>query len=243
MRKIRMRKRLFVAAGIALLCSLNTKAQASVLTLYAFQDAEIRNASGSNYGTSQFLSGNSSSTNRDSFAFLQFDLASLIPSGSTIDSAAVSLYRTLPSGNNDFANSISLYGVNSTWSESSITGNNEPANSPTAAATIAAPGTTAGYLTWTGPGLTTLVQGWVNNAVANFGLVTSDLNYGNGSNGRYIQFYSSEAAAANVAPRLVVNYTSPVPNVVATPEPATMALFGIGLAGMMGLRRRKDLSA
>jgi hypothetical protein len=150
-----------------------------------------------NYGTETALSVAGNSTR----IFAQFNLSS-IPSTAVILSANLSLFYY---DNESTATSgyIGVYRVTGSWDESTITWNTSPATQSTSIATImVSPAAIGDFLTWN---VSSLVRGWVNGPITNYGLTLRDTNEATSEG--YKLFYSSDAAAHH--PKLAVSYYDP----------------------------------
>jgi hypothetical protein len=105
------------------------------------------------------------------------------------------------------AEPVGVYKVTSSWSESLLTWNNQPAVNATVQATVTIPASaTGGFVNWTISGL---AQNWVSSTVANHGVMlrqTDDSTYG----GRK-EFYSSDWTDAAMRPKLAITYYDPTP--------------------------------
>ena len=98
-------------------------ASADTTTLYPTDDSYVNEAGGdNNYGLSHSLRVESDNSNTQR-TFLKFDLSS-IPTGSTINSATLYLYQYKAAG--DSIRAYEIRKISNTWSESTITWNNQP---------------------------------------------------------------------------------------------------------------------
>jgi PEP-CTERM motif len=94
----------------------------------------------------------------------------------------------------------------------------------------------------TTPALVADVQGWLNAPGTNFGwaLVNAQENVATDFRAFFARDFS---AAANpdgtLVPQLLIDYTAPAATV---PEPGTLGLIGLGLAGLLNKRRRGAVS-
>jgi hypothetical protein len=135
--------------------------------------------------------------------FIRFDLAN-IPSNAVVNSASLRLNLQSFSGTGALAVEARL--VLATWSETSITWNNQPARSSTVTTTTSV-GTTIGiFYNFT---LTSLVQSWVNGTFANHGVALQAQNEATASQTR--TFASRSHATTSIRPQLVITYTLPTP--------------------------------
>lgn len=165
-----------------------------------------------NFGTAQELYAgrvnniDTSSLTRD---LLRFDLSPTIPAGQLIISATLTLYvrdgETVP-------NTIGVHQVLTSWTESGVTWNNQPAHQPTAASSQTI-GTPPGFVTWD---VTQLVRDWYSGASPNNGLklVSTSETVGTFDSKT---FDSKEKAGGNL-PCLSVEYTTPTATLTPTPS-------------------------
>lgn len=246
-----MRKSLSVLVGVMVVSLVGAKAEASLVTLWPSDDAEIMRSgntittvNNTNYGSLQYATINFSMpggptssifpNTSDSFGLVQFDL-SAIPVGSTIESATFSLYAATVSGWSPTPGAVALYPVTSAWDETTVTYATRPSQSATSVGSLLFPNSSAGYRTLD---VTGLVQDWFDGTVANYGLITSDVHRAAGNGRGYVRFYSKEAAGFNFDPRLDVTYTAPPAAVVPVPSAVMLAGTGLLLAGR--LRKRQS---
>lgn len=132
--------------------------------------------------------------------FVKLDV-STIPSGSTVSSATLTMCATaVPHP----ARIYEAFRVTASWSESTITWNNQPAADASFTDTATTPGT-PGCMTWT---VTPDVQAWVDGS-SNDGWRIGDASEGSGPN-KITAFRSREDTAVPAdQPSLRVDYTVP----------------------------------
>jgi len=97
--------------------------------------------------------------------YLKFDL-SILPVGAVITNADLNLYQWFTYGSSNFA--VGAHKVIQGWAESAITWNNQPTYSDISESTIIV---TAGAIAWRSWNITSLVQGWLDGSIANYGVV------------------------------------------------------------------------
>jgi len=90
---------------------------------------------------------------------------------------------------------------------------------------------------WTGSGLATDVQDWLDGAEDNYGWILLIPNDQTTPNNTLLEFYSREVADAGLRPVLTIDFTA----AEAVPEPATwtFAATGLVLLGLVGARYRR----
>ena len=121
----------------------------------------------SNYGTQDFSFIGSLGTTIIRL-YIQFDLSS-VPNDAIITDADLKLYQDSSWGTNNY--SIGLYKVASDWDESTIDWDPQPTSS--ADAEIIS-NITALATTWKSWDIDTLVQGWLDGTITNYGMVLKD---------------------------------------------------------------------
>lgn len=170
----------------------------------------------SNRATSNFGSTNALYVGYDAVAgfgaerlLMRFNISSL-PSAAVIEGARVRLYLSRARPDNDSAMDTRLIRLGSSWSETTVTWNSEPARAEEYARTNV--GTTSGWYEWD---VTSLVRKWHANELPNYGFEI----YGDErpNLGRERTFYSRETST-DFYPRLVIDYLQDT-----TPPTATVA--------------------
>jgi RHS repeat-associated protein len=150
---------------------------------------------------------------------LQFDLRQ-IPNGSTVNSASLSLFTFSTS-----AATITAHRLTSDWTEGTAGSpscdgsgaswtNRNPSVAwvntggdydSTATTTVNDSGGNPRWDTWSGSGMTNLVQGWLNGSYANFGVL---LKHATETGAPSLAFMSNDySTSAALRPKLTVNYT------------------------------------
>ncbi|MCS6825744.1 MAG: DNRLRE domain-containing protein, partial [Caldilinea sp.] len=159
----------------------------------------------SNADTLQILRLIFGSTTFQQRTYLRFNLAA-IPRGSSVQSVALELYQTVGS-----PNSVHVYQITAPWNAALTTWNNQPA--AISWDVWSAPPSTDTYIAYTSSVLTALVQDWVNNPDANFGLMLDTL----ATTGDARVFHSTENPA-QLPPLLRVTFQLPPVRVCDDPD-------------------------
>lgn len=158
------------------------------------KDSHIRaQGPSSNYGSYSYLTVNWA-PNQANRGLVEFEGLSAISKGSTINSAKLEFYNRYNNPND----TIGVYRITGTWSESAVTWSNQPTHYATVYATASVTGTgTYSY------DVKTLVNEWVQETYTNYGLM---LIKGTES-GTYPYFVSSDYGTSTDRPKLTVDYT------------------------------------
>jgi hypothetical protein len=147
--------------------------------------------------------GNSASTIVRMYITLKPADWSSIPANARITDADLKLYQYATFGPDNFT--IGLYKITGDWNESTITWNLQPTSSTDAEITI---NITAGAITWKSWDIDTLVQGWLDGTINNYGVVLKDTD--ESSVDTYIYFFTSEYTTDTTKrPKLEIVYYIP----------------------------------
>jgi hypothetical protein len=126
-----------------------------------------------------------------------------IPANARVVNANLKLYQYNTFGTDNFT--IGLYKITGDWDESTITWNLQPTSSTDAEITI---NITAGVTTWKSWDIDTLVQGWLDGTINNYGVVLKDTD--ESSVDTYISFYTSDYTIDTTKrPKLEIYYYIP----------------------------------
>lgn len=242
----------FTGAVIASL-AVTSAACADLISVGAVQDNTLYESTAGSLSNGQgaYVFSGRTSQGLVRRALLQFDL-SLIPAGSTVTSATLTLHSDQAQGSATYT----LHRLLATWGEGSSDAGT-PGGSGTSATTgdatwlhrfhatstwtnaggdfvASASASTivagAGTYSWSGAGLTSDVQAWLDGGATNAGwaLLGNEVNAGSA-----VRYGSSEHASASMRPELTIEYT-PVP----APGAAGLGALAL-LGGLGGLRRRR----
>ena len=155
-----------------------------------------------NYENNQYFSLGNLSVSIILRAHLQFDV-SILPTDAVIVNADLKLYQYQTIGTESFV--IGLHQVTESWEENMITWNNQPDYLPSPESTITV---TIGALTWLSWDITSLLQGWLDGSIANYGVVLKDTDEPLGDT--FIRCYSSDYLAnPTLCPKLEITYYVP----------------------------------
>ncbi len=157
-----------------------------------------------------------------------FDVSSLAP-GSSITGVTFSAFST---DSIVLSGGFNVYGVTSSWTELSVTWNTRPTLGTLLFNTGMLPSMGL-YSIVDNAQLISLAQNWVNNPSTNFGIAYRLANQGH----NHGDTFGSRERSGRPAPTLNIAFTP------AVPEPATLALMGLGLAGIGYRRHRSKIAA
>ncbi len=135
--------------------------------------------------------------------YLKFDLG-ILPVGAVITNAALNLYQWFTYGSSNFT--VGVHNVTQSWAESAITWNNQPTYSDIPENTIFV---TSGAIAWRSWNITSLVQGWQDGSIANYGVVLAG-DGGTSLPSSRISCYSSDNTDnPTLRPKLEITYYVP----------------------------------
>ncbi len=155
-----------------------------------------------NFENNQYFSLGNLSVSIIVRAHLQFDV-SILPTDAFIVNADLKLYQYQTIGTEGFV--IGLHQVTESWEENMITWNNQPDYLPSPESTITV---TVGALTWLSWDITSLLQGWLDGSITNYGVVLKDTDEPLGDT--FIRCYSSDYPAnPTLCPKLEITYYVP----------------------------------
>jgi len=144
--------------------------------------------------------GNSASTIVRTY--VKFDLSS-IPTDVRVTDADLKLYQYSANGTDNFV--IGLYKITNDWDESTIDWDPQPTSSTDAEITI---DITAAAITWKSWDIDTLVQGWLEGTITNYGMVLKDTDESSVNTIAY--FYTSDYTTDTTQrPKLEIDYYIP----------------------------------
>lgn len=153
-----------------------------------------------NFNSSELIIGNGFGLNDVLWSFLQFDL-STVPVNATIVSADLKLFQY--ESVNIEGLFIGVHKVNGPWSENSLTWNNQPSYDTAPEDTILRNPSENIWISWD---ITSLMQGWVDGSIANYGMVLKDEVKVIASIGCYASEYDSDNT---LRPKLEIIYYVP----------------------------------
>ena len=167
---------------------------------------------------------------------IEFTDLSAIPSGATINSAKLGLYRydSDPSGN---PLTLDAYQITTPWAET-VTYSTQPLYNSISESSVTLSGTDPGWYEWD---ITNLVQQWIDGTAANYGVAI--FNHGSG----YFQWFASSDNAAGIPsgtslpptdasyrPYLDIDFTP-----INAPVPGAILLGSMGTVLVGWLRKNK----
>ena len=134
--------------------------------------------------------------------YIEFDLSS-VPANARVFDADLKLYQFNTLGTDDFT--IGLYRVTSDWEEGTIDWDPQPTSSTDAEVTN---NINAGAITWESWDMDTLVQGWLEGTITNYGMVLKDIDESSVNTIAY--FYTSDYITDTTkCPKLEIDYYIP----------------------------------
>ena len=152
-----------------------------------------------NYVDNQYFSLGNLSASVFLRGYLQFDVSSM-PTDAVIINADLKLYQYQTIGTEGFF--IGLHQVTESWEENLITWNNQPEYLPSPESTVTI---TVGATAWLSWNITSLLQGWVDGSIINYGILLKDTDEPMGDT--FIRCYTSDYITnPNQCPKLEVTY-------------------------------------
>jgi hypothetical protein len=169
-------------------------------TLTPTADAALdRSSQGTNYGSVAFLSVRSQSGNNQRRSIARFDIASCnIPAGALVRSASLSFTVSTAPGS---SRTYGVHRVTGSWTEATVTYQNQPAFTATATSTVAT-GAAPTSLSWS---VLSDVSAFVAGTATNNGWLVKDATEGS-SPAVETLFPSRESATPANRPVLVIGY-------------------------------------
>lgn len=184
-------------------------------------DAEIHEGTATtNYGSADLFSADKYAAGDQRNTLISFTGLSSIAGPVTVSAASMFLYMDNNSVFNDITVSArrllrnwveaqatwNIFSTSNNWGTAGGLSDGVDRNS-TVVATALINSSTPGYIEFTGAGLLTLVQDWINGAANNYGLHLERTDASANDNS-YIQWRSSEHTTATTRPYLSVTYAS-----------------------------------
>ncbi len=228
-------------------------ARGASISVNPSRDNSIYAESNNSNATGSIYVGRTAGTNGTSVrrGLVQFDIASLLPAGATINSVSLKLERVI-GGPNSTDDILELHALSAGWGEGTSFGvgqgaaptagdatwnfslfNSSSWTNPggdfgaTSGSTILGSGSST-FTFFSQAGMVADVQNWLNSPASNFGwlLKYSDEN----TVGTARAFFSREASVASQRPTLTIDFTP-------APEPGSLVMLGLG-ALLVSSRRR-----
>ena len=153
-----------------------------------------------NFNSSELIIGNGFGLNDVLWSFLQFDLSN-VPANATIVSADFKLFQHESFNMEGLI--IGVHKVNGPWSENTLTWNSMPSYDVTPEDTILRDPSENIWISWD---ITSLMQGWVDGNITNYGVVLKDENKAIASISCHASEYDSNIT---LRPKLEITYYVP----------------------------------
>ncbi len=200
--KIASKTNLVIAGGQVRLTSSSGGSQSVTLQPSAADSWVEQKDPDKNYYNDTLMYVDSKTNNENRRSFVRFDLSS-IPNGSTVSSANLSLFVKDCAS---VSRTLEVQRLSATWTESTITWNNQPSVSGSAVTTST--GTTKEvWLTWN---VTSDVLEFIQNQTAtNYGWRIKDQTEGSSTQYTESSYTRDEASYTTLRPKLSITYTPP----------------------------------
>jgi hypothetical protein len=165
-------------------------------------DTGIESALPANNYALLFYTGVGNSASTIVRTYIQFDLSS-IPADAIVTDADLKLYQYSANGTDNFT--VGLHKITSAWDESTIDWDPQPTSSTDAEITSSI---TALATTWRSWDIDTLVQGWLDGTITNYGVVLKDTDESSVNTIAYF-FTSDYTTDITKRPKLEIGYYLP----------------------------------